>query len=186
MLVVDPQHLTVRGDELGRQQVVDREAVLSHHEADSTAEGQSTDPDRARVAEADPEAVRRCRTGDLTGGQARLGPGNAPDRIELECPQQREVEHDSALADAVAGGALAPAAHGDLEPALARERDDVGDLVRVDRPHDHLRLAVDRREEPRGRRRTRRRSERSPALRARREAASTGCWIVWSPSSRSM
>ena len=64
--------------------------------------------------------------------------------VDLEAAQGREVEHDPALGGAVAGGAVAAAADGQLGPGLARERDDAGDVGGVGGADDHGRAAVDR------------------------------------------
>ena len=72
---VGAHQLAVRGHDVGREQVVDREPVLAHEVADAAAEGKAADADRARVAEADAEPVRRRRDGDLAGRRAGLGPG---------------------------------------------------------------------------------------------------------------
>ena len=66
--------LAVGGDDLGGEQVVDREAVLAHEEADAAAERDAADPDRARVAEPGREAVRAGGGGVLA---ARSGPVSA-------------------------------------------------------------------------------------------------------------
>jgi hypothetical protein len=72
---VGAHELAVRGHDVGREQVVDREPVLAHEVADAAAEGEAADADRSGVAEADAEPVLRGRDGDLAGRGARLGPG---------------------------------------------------------------------------------------------------------------
>ena len=54
--------------------------------------------------------------------------------VDLERLHVREVEHDAAVGDAVAGDAVAAAADGELQPGLARERDDARDVGRRPRP----------------------------------------------------
>ncbi len=66
-LGVDVQQLAVGGDDVGGEQVVDRQAVLAHEVADAAAEREAADADRAGVAEADREAVR-------AGAPRYLGP----------------------------------------------------------------------------------------------------------------
>ena len=55
---VDAQELAVGGHDLGREQRVDRQAVLAHEVADAAAERDAADADRAGVAEAGRQAVR--------------------------------------------------------------------------------------------------------------------------------
>ena len=146
---VGAHELAVRGHDVGREQVVDREPVLAHEVADAAAEGEAADADGAGVAEADAEPVLRGRDGDLAGRRAGLGPGRARVGVDLDGLQQREVENDPALADAVAGAAVAAAAHGQLQAVLAGQPDDGRDLGGVGRPDDHRRPAVDERQEDR-------------------------------------
>src|SRR6266542_1654030 len=118
VLSVGPQEPAVGGDDVGGQQVVDREPVFANEVADAAAQGQPSDPDRAGVAEADRQTVRPESARDLAGGQAALGPGDAPVGIDFQRLHQREVEHDPSFADAVARTTVAAAADGQLEPAL--------------------------------------------------------------------
>ena len=60
------------------------------------------------------EPVLARRDGERAGGEARARPGRAPGGIELERAQRREVDHDAAVADAVARGAVAAAADREL------------------------------------------------------------------------
>src|SRR5205823_13496300 len=108
----------VGGDELGGEQVVDREPVLAYEVADAAAERQAPDPDRAGVAEPDRELTRLRGGRQLAGGQAGLRPCDLFVGIDLERLEARQVEHDPALAGAVAGRAVAPAPDGELEPLV--------------------------------------------------------------------
>ena len=58
----------------------------------------------------------------LAGGEARARPGRAPGGVQLERAQRREVDHDAAVGDAVARGAVAAAADRELGPGLAGVR----------------------------------------------------------------
>ena len=116
----------VRGDDLRREQVVDGQPVLAHEEADAAGERDAADPDGARVAEARREPVLARRDGERAGGEARARPGRAPGGVELERAQRREVDHDAAVGDAVARGAVAAAADRELGPGLAGVGDDAG------------------------------------------------------------
>ena len=72
--------LPVRGHDVGRQQVVDREAVLADEIAHAAAERDPADADGAGVAETRGEAVLRRRDRVGACGQPCLGPGGAPRR----------------------------------------------------------------------------------------------------------
>jgi len=144
--LVDLKQAAVGRDQLGREHAVDCEPVLAHEVADAAAQGETADPDRGGVPERDREPVPAGSHGDLSGSQAGLRGGDAGVAVDLECGQAREVEHDPALADAVACAAVAAAANRELRPALVRERHHGGNLGRVNGLGDRRRSAVDRRQ----------------------------------------
>ena len=91
------------------------------------------------------------------------------------CVQVAQVDHDPALGRAVAGAAVAAAPHGELEAALARDRDRGGDVRGVDDADDPGRMEVDARR-PRSCGRGRSRHRPAPMTRPRtrsRRAAGT-------------
>ena len=94
VLGVDATELAVRGHDVGGQQVVDRQAVLADEVAHAASERDPADPDRARVAEPDPEAVFRSGGREPDGGQPGLGPCRSCFDIDLERPHVGEVDHD--------------------------------------------------------------------------------------------
>ena len=120
VLRVDAQHLAVRGDDLGREQVVDRQAVLADQVADAAAERDARRcPTEPGVAEADREAVLGGRGRDLGRGEARLRPRrSAPSTSMSSAGQVAQVEDDPAVGRAVAGAAVAAAPDGELQPGL--------------------------------------------------------------------
>ena len=61
-LVVDLQDPAVGEDDLGGEQVVDRQALLADEMPDAAAGRQPAETDGARVAEADGQAVRGRRS----------------------------------------------------------------------------------------------------------------------------
>jgi len=88
------QDLAIRRDDLGREQVVDREPVLADVVADPAAERDPPDADRARVPEADAEPVRRGGVREFGRGETRLGPRGAVLDIDVDRLHPREVEDD--------------------------------------------------------------------------------------------
>ena len=58
-LKTDLEAFSVRGYELGGEQIVDRQAVLADEPADASSEGQPGDPDRSGVTESGRETVPR-------------------------------------------------------------------------------------------------------------------------------
>ena len=78
-------------------------------------------PTRPGVAERRREPVGRGRVRVLAGGQAGLGPGEAPIGSMWSALHRAEVEDDAAVVRAVAGQAVAAAADRELErPSRAR------------------------------------------------------------------
>ena len=80
--------------------------------------------------------------GELAGCQARLGPGGALLGVDLQALHVGKVEHDAAVGGAVAGRAVAAAAHRQLERRSRAQRDHLGDVGGVGGADD------DRRPEP--------------------------------------
>jgi hypothetical protein len=142
-LVVHPEQLAAGGHHLGGQQVVDRQAVLSDQVADAAGQGDPADADRAGVAEPGRQPVLGRRHCVLAGGQARLGPGGTRLCVDVQRPHGRQVQHDPPLDDAVPSRAVATAADGQLQPGLAGQRDDPGDVVVAGGLDDHLGAAVE-------------------------------------------
>jgi hypothetical protein len=70
-------------------------------------------------------------SGIFARSQARLGPGGAAIGVDRERLHIGQVENDPAVGDAVPGDAVAAAADGQLQPGLARKRDDARDVSRV-------------------------------------------------------
>ena len=93
-----------------------------------------------------PMASPWAPTASVTSAAVR--PVSAPRRpaldVDVDALHVREVEHDPALADAVAGAAVAAAPDGQLEPGLAREAHDGYDVVDVGDLDDDRRPAIDR------------------------------------------
>src|SRR5439155_18116941 len=128
---VGAQQLAVGGDDVRGEQTVDGQPELAAEIADAAAEGDTADADGAGVAEADREAVRAEGGGELGRGESGLGPCDAVLDVDVQSLHRREIEDDPALGGAVTGGAVAAAAHRELEAATAREADDPPDVGRV-------------------------------------------------------
>ena len=133
----------VRGDQLGREQVVDREPVLADEEAHSAAQRDAADADRAGVPETGREPVLRGRHRVLARGQTGLRPRRALAVVDGERPHLGQVDHDAPVGHAVAGRAVAAAAHRELQPGIPGREDRASDVGCVRHPHDRGRAAVD-------------------------------------------
>jgi dihydrofolate reductase len=121
---------------------LDRVAV-----ADPAAEGQPRNPGRADDAPGGDEAERLGRSVEIEPGRAALGPGDPRLAVDLHPAHLREVDHEAAVADAVAGGIVTAPAHGDLQLVCMREREGRRNVGGPGAPHDHGRAAIDERVE---------------------------------------
>jgi hypothetical protein len=68
------------------------------------------------------------RGGVLARGQARAGPGGPLPQVDLQPLEVGQVQDDAAIGGAVAGAAVPAAADRQLQPAVAGQADDPGDL----------------------------------------------------------
>ena len=137
-----PEDAPVRGDHLRGEKVVRREAVLRHRPAEPAAERQPGDPRRRDDAPCYGEPVELRGRHELTPRHASLGACRPPRGVDEDAAHGREVDHDSAVADGLAGDVVAAATDRDLELPLVGERErphDVGDPVA---PRDHGRTLV--------------------------------------------
>src|SRR5680860_1552436 len=90
--LIGHDHVASGGDELDGEQVVDGQAVTPGEEADAAGQGDATDADLGRVAEARGKTVFRQGVGVLAGGYSRFGPGGAPICVDVEPLHVAEVE----------------------------------------------------------------------------------------------
>ena len=150
----------VGGDDLDRDEAVDRQAVLADEPADPATEREPGQADAGRVAERRREPVGRGRDRVLAGGQPRLGPREASLGIDVETLHRRQVDDDAAVGRAVARDAVAARPDGELEVVVPGEGDAPGHVGGVGRADDEDRLAIEERRCGRGApRRTRRRPD---------------------------
>jgi hypothetical protein len=132
--------LTVGGDQVHRNELVDRQAVLALKPADAAAESQASDPGVGDdpTGRREPERLRLAV--QLAPEDAGLSPRRAGSRVDPDPPHRPQVDDDAAVADRLPGEAVPPAADRNPQAAVARE------------PHsrDHVRDAGAPRDERRG------------------------------------
>jgi len=104
---------TVGGDDLDRQERIDRQAVLADEPADAATEREPTDPDRRGIAERRAQAVRRRSPGVFAGRQAGPGPGGPRHGIDEEALHRAEVQDDAAVVGREPGEAVGASANGE-------------------------------------------------------------------------
>ena len=99
MLVLGhPQHFALCRDDVGGEQVVDREAVLAHEPADAAAEGEPGDPRVTHDAAGGRQSVDLRLVVDVTPQSTTLHAGGAAGGVDPHGPHVREVDDDSVVA----------------------------------------------------------------------------------------
>src|SRR5215468_11988164 len=109
-----PDHRAAGSHELGTDEVVAGETVLSGEMADSAAEGQPGDPGRADDAPRRDETEALGRRVEIEPGRAAIGAGGPGVAVDVDPAHEREIDHQAALAHAVSGGVVPASAYGDL------------------------------------------------------------------------
>ena len=137
------EHVSVRGDDLERDEVVRGQPVLAAEPADPAREREPGDARLRDDAERSREAVLlRCGV-ELAERDAAAGSGRARGGIDLDRLQLAEIEHEPAVGERVAGDAVAASAHRDGEPLLARETDRDRDVLGARDADDAGRAPID-------------------------------------------
>ena len=143
LLGVRSDELSLGGHDVGSDDVVARESVLSHEPADAAAECEPADAcDRVDSAgRGEPESLRGMI--DLTPRASSLRADTAGDGIDPRTPHRPQVDDEPTLAGGGAGDVVAGAANRGAN--LVRTRPlHAGDHVRdVDAARDHRRVALD-------------------------------------------
>jgi hypothetical protein len=135
--------LPIRRNEVYRQELVDREPVLTHEPADPAAE---CEPGKPRVSDdpgRDGESKGLCLAVELSKKDTRLGPGRSSLRVDADASHQGEVDYQSIVTHGEAGEAVTAAAHGHPEAGPARKlhrADYIGDPGAAS---DEIRTTVD-------------------------------------------
>ena len=126
----------VRRDELDREQVVDRQAVLALESAHAAAERQPRNPGVRHDPDGADEAVLLRRVVEVAEERAAADAGNPTLRVNLNAPHAGEVDHDPVVAGREPRNAVAAAANRNHELLLARESKCRDDVVDARRPND--------------------------------------------------
>ena len=135
-------HRAVRGHEFYREQVVDREAVLSLEAAHAASEREPRDPGVTDDADRTRESVLVRSAVELLEQRASLHSRDPLSWIDLDGPHAREIDDNAAVARRKAGDAVAPTADHDDEIVLAGEVDRRDDVLDTSAPRDERGMAV--------------------------------------------
>src|SRR5205823_6639627 len=131
------------GDDLGRDEVVDGHPVLAHEPAKPAAEGEAGDAGARDLAAGRGQAMDGGGGVELGPGHARLGPHGSGRRVDLDGAHRRQVDHQAALGDGLAGDVVAAAPDRHLAAGLPPETDGVDDVGRRGAAGDDRGVLVD-------------------------------------------
>jgi hypothetical protein len=140
---VHPAPLALGGDQVDGDQVVHGQAVPAHQVAQPAAQGEAADAgvahDPGRGGQPEPlgGAVQLAQQ-DAAGGA-----DGALRRVDPDGPHQRQVDHQPAVDDGVAGHGVAAAPDRDRQVVVAGEADRPDHVVGPGAAGDQYRAAVD-------------------------------------------
>ena len=138
-----PDGLAARQHDIGRDEVVDRQAVGPGQPADAAAQRQPRDPRPGHDAERDGEGVRLGGLIDVGEPRAATHADEPRRRVDLDLVQPAQVEHDPVVDGPVAGDVVAAAPDRERQPGRAGKGDRRPDVARIGRLDDEPRPAVD-------------------------------------------
>ena len=136
-------HLAVGGDHLGREQVVEAQAVAPGQVADPAAQGEPGHTGGGNDPTGGGQPVGVGGVVEITPGGPAPGAGGPGCRVDVHMPHQRQVDDHPTVVGAETGGAVPAALDRQVQPGFAGEvhrPDDIRGLLGSD---DHLRALVE-------------------------------------------
>ena len=120
--------LPVCRDDVGRDQIVDRQPASTREVADAAAQRQARDARRGDdpAGRRQTEGVRRVV--EISPGGSRVGACRLVSRIDTNRAHRRHVDHQAAIVGSEPGRAVPTAANGEIQSVLSSEVD-TGDHV---------------------------------------------------------
>ena len=143
LVLARAQDLAFGGDELDRDEIVEREAILAHQPAQPAAEGEPGDARAGNHAARDRQAVQLRLAIELAPGDAALRPHRSVLGIDVNALHRRQVDHHPAIDGRASGHVVAAAANRHLEAKLAREIDGIDHVGHAAASGDQRRPLVD-------------------------------------------
>src|ERR1700722_1911220 len=123
------QQLPLGSDHIRTDDIVDRQSVLGMQVTPPAAECQTRDADGRDYPERGGQPERLSLTIKLAERKSGLGACRVSCRIDAYALHRREIDHETRVANGLAGDTVSPAAHGDQYVMIAGEthtRDHVG------------------------------------------------------------
>ena len=130
-------------DDVGTDEVVDRQPPPARQVAHSASERQPADTGRRNRPErrSEPEAVRRVV--DVAKHRAAADARQSLHRVDVDVSDRRQVDLQGTVDRRLSRPAVRTAAHRDIEPLAARERKGLDDIRGVAATGDQRRPPVD-------------------------------------------
>src|SRR5262245_58752037 len=128
--------LAVRRNEIDGAEVIGGQAVGAGEPAIAAPQGEPRDPRRGEETHRGGQPKDLRLAVKLAQGEAGLSVGRALHQIDAQALHAGEVDHEAAVADRVAGDAVATAAHGDKQVMLACKPDALDDVRSAGAAHD--------------------------------------------------
>ena len=122
------QQPAVRGDDLGRQEAVDREPVLALDPAAAAAEREPADAGVRQPAARDREPEGLRLVVDLAPVGSAAAPRRAPLGVDAHSVHRSQVDLEAAVDDGMPGDRMAAAPHRNVQVVLARQRESGHDV----------------------------------------------------------
>jgi hypothetical protein len=137
------QESAVGGDDIHRDQIVDGEATLAHQPAQAASEREARNTRRRNLAPGRGQAKGLRLVVELSPGQAGLGLHRASRGVDADALHRRQVDHQTAVADGIAGDVVTAAPHGDEQVVGSRKVHRADDVGGPGTAGDQGRFAVD-------------------------------------------
>src|SRR5512134_2325288 len=112
--------------------------------ADTPAEAKPGYTRRDDNASRRDESEGLSRRVKIQPGGAAFGTSDSFFRIHFDLPHLREIDHQSAITNTMAGGIMSASAHGDFEIMTLGETEGDRDIIRVHTTGNHGRMAIDK------------------------------------------
>src|SRR5262249_52388605 len=132
-------HLAIRRDEFGSDQVVACEAVLAGETTEPATQRQPADTCLRYRAQRRREPERQRGAVELADQHAGLHLRAPASHVDATTLHQRQIDHESGVANGMAWKTVAATAHCDRQLMCASKADRMNDVLRVPASHEQRR-----------------------------------------------
>ena len=136
------EELAVGGDDIDGEEIITDETVLPREPAQAAAQGEARDTGVGDGATGRRQAERLGFVVELAPGDSALRAGRAPDGIDPHAPHPGQVDHQTVVADGIAGNVMATAAYRQQQMMGAGELDTLEDIGHTSTADNQCRASV--------------------------------------------